>query len=200
MYIPLKNYWSNLRLYTFNLHGVKSNISDFRIRLTFEHVDATSAENKTGKTLDNKRIKSDESNGLVKCTNGTMQSGNVSDINSPLRKVGQPCHMTLVCSRAPIFIGGRYLKGEASVEELIGGNILPMCNGDGYKFHAAGREDIDVRMLGSGMPYLVEIQNSRNVPYEVSIKEMENKINSLESNLAVTVREKTMKMMWRLGF
>nr|GFA48022.1 putative tRNA pseudouridine synthase Pus10 isoform X2 [Tanacetum cinerariifolium] len=23
-------------------------------------------------------------------------------------QVGQPCHMTLVCSRAPIYIGGRY--------------------------------------------------------------------------------------------
>ncbi|XP_023741450.1 uncharacterized protein LOC111889534 [Lactuca sativa] len=196
------------------LLGVKSGVSDFRIRLTFEHVDATSAENRIGKNQGNKRIKSDESNGLVKCSNGTMQSGDASDINSPLKKVGQPCHMTLVCSRAPVFIGGRYLKfsrnvsqtrwiideerkGDASVEELIGGNILPMCNGDSYKFHAAGREDIDVRMLGSGRPFLVEIQNARFVPSEVSIKEMENKINSLESNL---VRVRHLKVVGSQGW
>lgn len=29
-------------------------------------------------------------------------------------------------------------------QEIIGGNILPMCRGDNFKFHAAGREDIDV--------------------------------------------------------
>ncbi|KVI07715.1 Pseudouridine synthase, catalytic domain-containing protein [Cynara cardunculus var. scolymus] len=193
------------------LLGVKCGVSDFRIRLTYEHLGATSAEDKAGKNQCNKRQKSgmcaevssfhsSEGNGLIKCSNGTTQSGDVSDFSCQLRKVGQPCRMTLLCSRAPIYIGGRYLKfsrnvsqtrwiidderkGEASVEELIGGNILPMCNGDGYKFHAAGREDIDVRMLGSGRPFLIEIQNARNIPSEMSIKEMEKKINSLESNL-----------------
>nr|GFA36560.1 putative tRNA pseudouridine synthase Pus10 isoform X2 [Tanacetum cinerariifolium] len=135
------------------LLGVKASASDFRIRLTYEHVDAISAENRTGRNQSNKRIKSgtevsshrtsegfglvkctngtkqtdDVSNsnsvlrkvssyrtsegfGLVKCTNGTKQTDDVSNSNSVLRKVGQPCHMTLVCSRAPIYIGGRYLK------------------------------------------------------------------------------------------
>lgn len=32
-------------------------------------------------------------------------------------------------------------------QEIIGGNILPMCRGDNYKFHAAGREDIDVMKI-----------------------------------------------------
>lgn len=30
------------------------------------------------------------------------------------------------------------------LQELIGSEILPVCQGDNYKFHAAGREDIDV--------------------------------------------------------
>lgn len=38
-------------------------------------------------------------------------------------------------------------------------------------------------MLGSGRPFLVEIQNARLVPSEVSVKEIERKINSLENNL-----------------
>ncbi|KAI3797028.1 hypothetical protein L1987_39718 [Smallanthus sonchifolius] len=191
------------------LLGVKSSVSDFRIRLTYEHVDAPSAENRMGKNQCNKRIKS--GNGFV---NETVQSGDVSDFNFQLKKVGQPCHMILTCSTAPVYIGGRYLKlsrnvsqtrwiidderkGEASVEELIGENILPMCNGDGYKFHAAGREDIDVRMLGSGRPFLIEIQNARHLPSEASIKEMEKKINSLESNL---VRVKHLKIWGSQGW
>nr|XP_043632418.1 tRNA pseudouridine synthase Pus10 [Erigeron canadensis]XP_043632419.1 tRNA pseudouridine synthase Pus10 [Erigeron canadensis] len=206
------------------LMGVKSCVgSDFRIRLTFEHVDATSTENRMGKNQGNKRFKSgaevsnlhiSEANGRVKCTNGTIQNRDVSDSNFQLRKVDQPCHMTLMCSRTPIYIGGRYLKfsrnvsqtrwiidderkGEASVEELVGGNILPTTNGDGYKFHAAGREDIDVRMLGSGRPFLVEIQNARHVPSAESIKEIEKKINNLESNL---VRVKHLKVLGTQGW
>ncbi|XP_076948554.1 uncharacterized protein LOC143620843 [Bidens hawaiensis] len=194
------------------LLGVKSSVSDFRIRLTYEHVDATSAENKTGKNQYNKRIKS--GNGFVKCTNETVQSDDVSDYNFQMKKVGQPCHMTLTCSTAPVYIGGRYLKlsrnvsqtrwiidderkGDASVEELIGENILPVCKGDGYKFHAAGREDIDVRMLGSGRPFLIEIQNACRVPSEASIKEMEKKINSLESHL---IRVKHLKILGSQGW
>ncbi|KAK9059436.1 hypothetical protein SSX86_020138 [Deinandra increscens subsp. villosa] len=195
--------------------GVKSSVSDFRIRLTYEHEDDTSAENKMGKNQCNKRIKSGMyGNGFVKCTNATVQSGDVSDSNFQLKKVGMPCHMALTFSQAPVYIGGRYLKlsrnvsqtrwiidderkGEASVEELIGENILPMCNGDGYKFHAAGREDIDVRMLGSGRPFLIEIQNARHLPSQESIKEMEKKINGLQSNL---VRVKHLKILGTQGW
>lgn len=38
-------------------------------------------------------------------------------------------------------------------------------------------------MLGSGRPFLVEIQNSRHVPSEALIKEIEVKINNLENKL-----------------
>lgn len=129
-------------------------------------------------------------------------------------KVSQPCSLTFLCYRTPVYIGGRYLKysrnvsqsrwiiddermGEASVEEIIGSNILPICQGDNYKFHAAGREDIDVRMLGSGRPFLVEIQNARLVPSEVFVKEIERKINSLENNL---VKVKNVKVVGSQGW
>lgn len=100
------------------------------------------------------------------------------------------------------------------LQEIIGGIILPMCQGDNYKFHAAGREDIDVynflllrsyycaitslssspfnsvqvRMLGTGRPFLVEIQNARIFSVDVLLKDMEKKINSLESQYVSTVR------------
>ena len=33
---------------------------------------------------------------------------------------------------------------------------------DKFVFHAAGREDIDVRMLGNGRPFICEMQMARN--------------------------------------
>ncbi|KAJ6998910.1 hypothetical protein NC653_014917 [Populus alba x Populus x berolinensis] len=120
--------------------------------------------------------------------------------NFPLERVNEPCHLVFQCHRTPIYFGGRYLKfsrnvsqtrwiiddermGEASIEEIIGGHIRPMCQGDSYKFHAAGREDIDVRMLGSGRPFLVEVQNARKVPSKALVKEIETRMNNLENKL-----------------
>ncbi|KAJ6920992.1 hypothetical protein NC651_014539 [Populus alba x Populus x berolinensis] len=120
--------------------------------------------------------------------------------NFPLERVNEPCHLVFQCHRTPIYFGGRYLKfsrnvsqtrwiiddermGEASIEEIIGGHIRPMCQGDSYKFHAAGREDIDVRMLGSGRPFLVEVQNAREVPSKALVKEIETRMNNLENKL-----------------
>lgn len=47
-------------------------------------------------------------------------------------------------------------------------------------------------MLGSGRPFLLEIQNPRVLPSEMSIKEMELKINSLEGKL---VKVKNLKIV-----
>ncbi|XVE56237.1 hypothetical protein DITRI_Ditri03aG0222200 [Diplodiscus trichospermus] len=122
------------------------------------------------------------------------------NVGFPIEKVSEPCHLVYLCYRTHFYLCGRYLKysrnvsqtrwiideermGEASVEEIIGSNILPICQGDNCKFHAAGREDIDVRMLGSGRPFLLEIQNARQVPSEVIVKEIESKINGLENKL-----------------
>ncbi|KAL6522096.1 hypothetical protein OROMI_031973 [Orobanche minor] len=132
----------------------------------------------------------------------------------PIEKVNQCCSLNFHCYKTQIFVGGRYLKysrnvsqtrwiiddermGEASVEEIIGGQILPICQGDSYKFHAAGREDIDVRMLGTGRPFLIEIQNARQFPSDVLIKDIEININSLESKF---VRVKNLKFLGNRGW
>lgn len=48
-----------------------------------------------------------------------------------------------------------------SVEELISDIILKETNGYEAKFHGAGREDIDVRMLGEGRPFVLEIKEPK---------------------------------------
>ncbi|GLT99922.1 hypothetical protein SLE2022_173260 [Rubroshorea leprosula] len=109
---------------------------------------------------------SDQSNieanaAAVMPSNGLQACDTSECLGFSIEKVNEPCHLELQCYRTPIYFGGRYLKysrnvsqtcwmideervGEASVEEIIGSNILPMCKGDNYKFPAAGREDIDV--------------------------------------------------------
>ncbi|CAK9201722.1 unnamed protein product [Sphagnum troendelagicum] len=123
----------------------------------------------------------------------------------PPSKPITPCELATMCWRMPVFVGGRYLKysrnisqsrwmiddermGEGSVQEVIGDVVFPPYKGDSYKFHAAGREDIDVRMLGPGRPFIVEISNARVIPSSAEIRKLERDINSLKEGW-VKVRE-----------
>ena len=56
------------------------------------------------------------------------------------------------------FIGKQYPE---SVEELLSETVLRHTNGYEAKFHGAGREDIDVRMLGTGRPFVLEIKEPK---------------------------------------
>ena len=48
-----------------------------------------------------------------------------------------------------------------SVEEIIAGPLLEKTGGEDVAFHAAGREDVDARMLGTGRPFIMEIKRPR---------------------------------------
>jgi len=48
-----------------------------------------------------------------------------------------------------------------SVEEIIAGPTLETTGGEGVSFHAAGREDVDARMLGGGRPFIVEVKKPK---------------------------------------
>ncbi len=50
---------------------------------------------------------------------------------------------------------------DGSVGEYIGRPLLDAARGDAYLFHGMGREDVDVRMLGTGRPFVVEISAPR---------------------------------------
>ena len=56
------------------------------------------------------------------------------------------------------FTGKMY---QESVEELISDIVLKETKGYESKFHGAGREDIDVKMLGSGRPFVLEIKEPK---------------------------------------
>lgn len=69
---------------------------------------------------------------------------------------------------------------QESVEELISPEILKKTRGSESKFHGAGREDIDVKMLGRGRPFVVEIKN----PHQrtLDLNDLEKKINQYTSS------------------
>jgi tRNA pseudouridine synthase 10 len=52
-------------------------------------------------------------------------------------------------------------KYQDSISEYVGVPAQNIIDGSRFKFHAAGREDIDVLMLGRGRPFVVEITEPR---------------------------------------
>lgn len=69
-------------------------------------------------------------------------------------------------------IGKRYPE---SIEELIAHPALELTGGKDAKIHAAGREDIDARMLGNGRPFVLEIKDPKK--RNVSLELLEGAIN-----------------------
>ena len=65
----------------------------------------------------------------------------------------------------PIFIEGRYRKLVRGIPQTkwpcTSETVLKHTNGYEAKFHGAGREDIDVRMLGTGRPFVLEIKEPK---------------------------------------
>ena len=72
------------------------------------------------------------------------------------------------------FTGKQY---SCSVEELISEHILKATNGYEAKFHGAGREDIDVLMLGSGRPFVLEIKEPKI--RKIDLNKLEKEINEI---------------------
>lgn len=66
-------------------------------------------------------------------------------------------------------------KFNESVEELAGTPILKAVHGKETAFHGSGREDVDVRMLGSGRPFVLEVKEPKK--RFINLKELEHKIN-----------------------
>lgn len=62
-----------------------------------------------------------------------------------------------------------------SVQELIARVAMPRFKARRNKFHGAGREDLDVRMLGSGRPFVFEMLKARRPT--ISLQEVEDEIN-----------------------
>ncbi len=73
------------------------------------------------------------------------------------------------------FCGGFGKLTKDSIQELISRKALRAFKSRRGKFHGAGREDIDVRMLGEGRPFIFEVIDPKVL--DVDLSELEREIN-----------------------
>lgn len=94
-----------------------------------------------------------------------------------------------------MFLGGRYRKlardvpqsewildgkrkGRSSVDEIISEKVQAAFGTRVTNFHAAGREDADVRMLGKGRPFILELADATNLPVtQQQMQQLQAQIN-----------------------
>ncbi|KAK3581423.1 hypothetical protein CHS0354_016285 [Potamilus streckersoni] len=114
-------------------------------------------------------------------------SCNISICHDALYVAGRYNKYSRLLSQTPWVIdGGR--KGETSVEELICTPIDQLFKPDEHRFSSSGREDVDVRMLGSGRPFVVELINPHKVKFsQQDLTNLQRKIN--ESTEDIKVRD-----------
>ena len=65
----------------------------------------------------------------------------------------------------------------SSVQDLIGNPLIEFFEGREHAFHGMGREDIDVRCLGRGRPFVLEIKEPKrwDIDYDAAMKVVNEK-------------------------
>jgi tRNA pseudouridine synthase 10 len=94
--------------------------------------------------------------------------------------------------------GGTGRRYPDSISEYVGVPTVQYVEGAHFKFHAAGREDVDVLMLGNGRPFVIEISKPR--VRKLNLLEIAQTINEEASgkievhDLAITDRHRLQKL------
>lgn len=97
--------------------------------------------------------------------------------NKLSRKLAQTFHYCFKCKgRGCKFCGFTGKLSEYSVQELLEKSFLPAFGAKESRFHGAGREDVDVLMLGSGRPFVLELVQPEKRVVDLGI--LGQKINS----------------------
>ncbi|CAG5120797.1 unnamed protein product [Candidula unifasciata] len=129
----------------------------------------------------------------------------------------EDCSVDISCSHNAVFIAGRYQKYsrelsqtpwvvdgkrimEGSVQELICEHIVNTFKPTEHRFSSSGREDVDVRMLGIGRPFVVELINPHCVTFSrQDIADLQERINTVSKyvqvrDLQIVSREEIAKL------
>ncbi|XP_005525571.1 PREDICTED: putative tRNA pseudouridine synthase Pus10 [Pseudopodoces humilis] len=111
--------------------------------------------------------------------------------------------LEIQCNNGAVFVAGRYNKYsrnlpqtpwiidgerklESSVEELISEHLMAEFKADSFNFSSSGREDVDVRTLGNGRPFAIELVNPRRIHFTVEeMKRLQQAINDSSDKIRV---------------
>jgi tRNA pseudouridine synthase 10 len=93
------------------------------------------------------------------------------------REIAQTFHFCYNCKgRGCDFCKGTGKLTAESVQELIAAHAVPAFRAWKDKFHGAGREDVDVLMLGNGRPFILELVEPEK--RSADLKKLQRDINS----------------------
>ncbi|NXH62146.1 PUS10 synthase, partial [Rhabdornis inornatus] len=111
--------------------------------------------------------------------------------------------LEIQCNNGAVFVAGRYNKYsrnlpqtpwiidgerklESSVEELISEHLMAEFKADSFNFSSSGREDVDVRTLGNGRPFAIELVNPRRIRFTVEeMRRLQQAINDSSDKIQV---------------
>jgi tRNA pseudouridine synthase 10 len=100
--------------------------------------------------------------------------------NKLSRGLSQTTKTCLKCNgHGCIYCNGKGKLYDNSVEEIISGPLIKETLAKGSKFHGMGREDVDVRMLGNGRPFVIELIEPKK--RKIDLKKAEKEINKSDS-------------------
>nr|XP_037272598.1 LOW QUALITY PROTEIN: tRNA pseudouridine synthase Pus10-like [Rhipicephalus microplus] len=110
----------------------------------------------------------------------------VSCVHSPIYLAGRYCKYSRLLSQTPWILNGKRIM-EASVQELITDVVTKHIPNEKIMFSSSGREDVDVRMLGKGRPFVLEIFKAKRAVFTTSDMEIiEKEINASTKDISVS--------------
>eukprot|EP01125_Pyxidicula_operculata_P017197 TRINITY_DN6014_c0_g1_i1.p1 TRINITY_DN6014_c0_g1~~TRINITY_DN6014_c0_g1_i1.p1 ORF type:complete len:544 (+),score=73.14 TRINITY_DN6014_c0_g1_i1:6-1637(+) len=174
---------------------------DFKIRITFAH-ETTKAEGhrlvltgKPQKGVSHTKIPTTNQINSALEMGRTYVSQRISIPPVASEDTRKNLSYVIEFQQNPVFVAGRYIKlsrtisqacwkvkgeriGDDSVEEIIGNPLLKAFNSPEFKISSSGREDIDVRMLGIGRPFIFQIINPKTpLTGKTMIDSLQDQIN-----------------------
>uniref|UniRef100_A0A8C7KMU3 tRNA pseudouridine(55) synthase n=1 Tax=Oncorhynchus kisutch TaxID=8019 RepID=A0A8C7KMU3_ONCKI len=121
----------------------------------------------------------------------------------PTRPASKCIAQDVQCLHVSVFVAGRYNKFsrtlpqtpwvidgermmESSVEELIAAPLLSSFRAEGFNFSSSGREDVDVRTLGNGRPFALELLNPHRARFnKAEVRQLQETINQSSDKIRV---------------
>ncbi|EGC34102.1 hypothetical protein DICPUDRAFT_98330 [Dictyostelium purpureum] len=199
--------------------------SDFRANMNYIHeeskddhlflfdVQGKSRKKQRVSTKRNKSSSQDSTSTVTEILDHISMKDFIANGNVPPKAVSTKYRYQLTFEHAPVYLSGKYNKYvrdlpqspwqfddnvniKLSVEELITKDLKELFKCDQVTFSSSGREDVDVRMLGNGRPFFIELVNPHKIFFnKPDFEKLEESINvntSIKvSNLQIITKKET---------